>query len=98
MVRRGVILSPAVHLKRFRTESAHDEGSITVCRAVEKTLLGCSQVIAGDDNAVRVRMTVQVHVLWLSERRFYRVVAGRFVCRIPICYRRTSGEAQHIAF
>jgi hypothetical protein len=33
-------------------------------------LLGSSQIIAGDDNAVGVRVTVQVHVLRLPESRF----------------------------
>src|SRR4051794_33034554 len=74
--RRVRLAAPAVHLKRLRTKSAHDEVPVAVRRAVKVTLPISSQIVAGNHKTVRVRVTVQVHVLGLFEGRFDRVVAG----------------------
>src|SRR5262245_18777792 len=58
----------SIHLERLRTESAHDEVTVPVRRAVQVRLLSRAQIIAGDDDSVRMGMTVQVHELGLGER------------------------------
>ena len=89
--------APAVHLERRRAEAAHDEGAVAVGRAVEIALLGRAQVVAGDHDAVRVRVIVEVHVLRFVERRLHRVVAGRHVGGIPVGDGGTGGDVQDLA-
>ena len=50
-----VCFASAVHLKRLRTKSAHDEAAVAIGCAIEITLLRCTQVVAGDEDSVRMR-------------------------------------------
>src|SRR6202035_1757708 len=69
----------AIHLKRPGTESAHDEFAVTVSRAVEIGLLRRVHIVAGDDDAVGMRVVIQIHELRFGEGGFHGVVAGGFV-------------------
>ncbi len=76
--------TPAVHLEGRGPESAHDEVAVAVGGAVQVALFGGPHVVAGDEDAVRVRVIVDVHVLRLVERRLHRVVARRLVRGVPV--------------
>src|SRR5579872_3981063 len=87
----------AVHLKRCGTKSAHDEIAIAVGRAVKIILLVRSHPGSADEDAVRMRMSIEVPELRLIERGFDGVVAGRFIRGIPIGRFRTGDDVDRIA-
>src|SRR5215472_61272 len=94
LIHRRARRTAPVHLERKGSESAYDEIPVAIRCTVEVALLGSSQLVAGDHDAVRVRMAVQVHVFRLLERRLDRVVAGRFVGGVPIGHRRTGSDME----
>src|ERR1700684_4466478 len=87
----------SVHLKRIRCKAAHDKSSIAVRRTIQLAVLIGPQLMAGDENAIGMRMAVQVHVFRLSECGRYRVVASRLVGWIPVLRSRAGGDVQHTA-
>src|SRR5438552_1284407 len=87
-----------IHLKWSWSETAHDEVAVAVSRTVQVTLLGRSQIVTRNYNPVRVWVGIEVHELRFFECRFYGVVSGRFVGRIPVSHRRTGDDVEGIAF
>src|SRR5688572_12408584 len=88
----------SIHLKRGWTKTAYDEVAVAVSRAVEVALLIGAEIVAGDYDAVGMRMVIETHVLRLFKGRCDGVVAGRFVRRVPIGHRWTSYDVQRVAF
>jgi hypothetical protein len=63
---------------RTGTEGTHDESSIAMRGAIEIGLVGSSHFVASDENAVRMGMPVQIHVLRSLNVAFIRM---RFTVR-----------------
>src|ERR1700716_2011461 len=74
LVHRRIGLAVAVQLERSGAEPTHYEVAVTVGRAVQVALVGGTHVVAADEDSVRVRMIVDIHVLRLGERRLHRVI------------------------
>src|SRR5215469_8341043 len=87
----------AVHLEGAGTKAAYDESPVAISRTVEVTLAVGSHVVARDENAVRMWMAVQVHVLGLGKGRFHSVIARGLVGGIPIGHSRTRGDPDGVA-
>ena len=84
----------AVHLERRGAEAADDEVAVAVRRAVELGLIFGTHIVAADQDAVRVRVSVQVHVFRLGERRLHGVIAGGFVVRVPVGAGGAGGDVE----
>src|SRR5688572_2084268 len=85
LVDRGVRLRLArARLKRPRAHATDDERAVAVSRAIEIALIGAAEVVAGDHDAVGMRVIVETHVVRLGERRLHGIVAGGAISRVPI--------------
>src|SRR5580700_6208610 len=78
------VAAAAVHLKRGGAESANDESAASVGGAIEVIFLIGSHAGAADDDAVGVRVSIEVHELRLVKGGFDGVVARSFAGGIPI--------------
>src|SRR5271156_58999 len=87
-----------IHLKWFRPKSAHDKSAVAIGCTVQLAVPVIAQVMTGDENAVGMRMVVQVHEFCFSEGGRYRVVPGRHVGGLPKSCRRASCHLQLVAF
>ena len=93
LVDRGMRRAAAsAKAERRRAKAAHDVRAVAVRGAVEQRRLVRAEVVAGDDDAVRVRMVVEVLVLGLAERRLHGVVAARRSSGLPVRRRRAGGD------
>src|SRR5437868_4149594 len=66
--------------------------------AVHQAFVVGAEIVAANEQAVRMWMAVQIHVLRFSERGFHGVVAAGLVGRIPEVRRRSRGDVQIVAF
>ena len=86
----------AAELEGVRAEAADDEGSVAVGSAVEQALGRGSEVVACDNEAVGVRVRVEVHEFRLSEGGGDGVVARGAVLRVPVRCGGAGGDADAI--
>ena len=95
----GVVrLAAAVQLERGRAEAAHDEAAVAVGGAVQAGLLGRAHGVAGDHQAIGVRVVVAVHVHGLVEGGGHGVVARLLHRGVPVGDGRPGGHVKAVAF
>ncbi len=87
----------AIELERVWPETAHDEVPIAIRRAVQVALVVRPHPVAPDDDSVRVRMVVEIHVLRLIEGRTDRVAPRSGVRRVPVGDRGTGGDVEALS-
>src|SRR5580693_9116153 len=98
MQRRVRIILKSVHLELAWTEAAYDESSVAIRCAVQIALFVRFQTCSSDNDAVRVRMAVEIHVLRFVKRSLHGVVASGLIRRIPVRDRRTRNDMERSTF
>src|SRR5580658_5996257 len=86
-----------VHLEWLRGKPTHDKASIAISLAIQLGLVIGAQIVARDENAVRVWVVVEVHVFCFSKGGRNSVVAGGLIRRVPEAGCRARDHLQYVA-